>query len=58
MPLAFVSFFPALYVLGKRDPFTSLGLVRFLSPLVAAATLMVARLAWNAGLRHYRSTGS
>ena len=58
VPLAFVSFFPALYVLGKHDPFTSLGFVRFLSPLVAGATLVVARLAWNAGVRHYRSTGS
>jgi len=58
VPLAFVSFFPALYVLGKRDPFTSLGVIRFLSPLVAAGTLVVARLAWRAGVRHYRSTGT
>jgi ABC-2 type transport system permease protein len=58
VPLAFVSFFPALYVLGKHDPFTGLGVVRFLSPLVAAAILVVARLAWKTGVRHYRSTGS
>ena len=47
-----------VYVLGKRDPFTSLGVIRFLSPLVAAGTLVVARLAWRAGVRHYRSTGT
>jgi len=58
VPLAFVSFFPALYVLGKPDPFTGLGAVRFLSPLVAAILVVVARTAWVGGVRHYRSTGS
>jgi ABC-2 type transport system permease protein len=57
IPLAFVCYFPALYVLGKTDP---LGLPRFLefcSPAVAAASAIVAGLAWRLAVRHYRSAG-
>ena len=57
IPLAFVCYFPALYVLGKADP---LGLPRFLefcSPAVAAASAIVAGLAWRLAVRHYRSAG-
>jgi len=58
VPAAFVSYYPALYVLGRDD---TLGLpqsVRFLSPVAALASAMVARWLWSAGIRHYRSTGS
>ncbi len=57
VPLAFVCYFPALYVLGKPDP---LGLPRaldFLSPAVAAAAACVAGLTWRFAVRHYRSAG-
>jgi ABC-2 type transport system permease protein len=56
--VAFVNFFPALYVLDKPDPFGLPGFVRFLSPLVAAAAALVASFAWRFAVRHYRSTGS
>ena len=57
VPLAFVCYFPALYVLGKEDP---LGLPRFLdfaSPAVAVAAVCVAGLVWRFAVRHYRSAG-
>jgi ABC-2 type transport system permease protein len=57
IPLAFVCYFPALYVLGKADP---LGLPRFLefcSPAVAATAAIVAGLVWRFAVRHYRSAG-
>ncbi|HEY6960559.1 MAG TPA: ABC-2 family transporter protein [Gaiellaceae bacterium] len=57
IPLAFVCYFPALYVLGKADP---LGLPRFLdfcSPAVAAASAIVAAAVWRFAVRHYRSAG-
>jgi ABC-2 type transport system permease protein len=57
VPLAFVCYFPTLYVLGKADP---LGLPRFLdfcSPAVAAAAAIVAGLVWRFAVRHYRSAG-
>jgi viologen exporter family transport system permease protein len=57
VPLAFVSYFPALYLLDKPDP---LGLPAFLeiaSPLVAVGAAVVAGLVWRSAVRHYRSAG-
>ncbi|MFD5418767.1 ABC transporter permease [Streptomyces sp. NPDC127069] len=58
VPLAFVNWLPALYVLGRPDPLGLPGWVAFLSPLVAFAVFLPASLAWRAGVRSYRSTGS
>jgi viologen exporter family transport system permease protein len=58
VPLAFVSYEPALYMLGRTDPFGLPDIARLLSPLAALAMIIVARLAWNQGIRHYQSTGS
>ncbi len=58
IPLAFVNWEPSLYVLGKPDPLGLPGIVRFAGPLVAVLLCLLAVPAWNAGLRHYRSTGS
>ena len=58
IPLAFVNYYPALYILGKHDPTDSPPVLRFMSPLVALATAVVARFVWRAAVRHYRSTGS
>ncbi|MFJ3977772.1 ABC transporter permease [Streptomyces sp. NPDC090021] len=58
VPLAFVNWLPALYVLGRPDPLGLPGWVAFLSPLVALAVFVPASLAWRAGVRSYRSTGS
>jgi len=44
VPLAFVNYFPALYVLNKPDPLGAPSFVRYLSPLVAVAMLLLARL--------------
>jgi len=57
VPLGFVCYFPALYILDKRDP---LGLPRFLefsSPLVAVVAATVAGTIWRGAVRHYRSAG-
>jgi ABC-2 type transport system permease protein len=57
VPLAFVCYFPALFVLGKADP---LGLPRFLelaSPGVAAIAACVAGSVWRLAVRRYRSAG-
>ncbi|WP_435813291.1 ABC transporter permease [Streptomyces virginiae] len=58
VPLAFVNWLPALYVLGRPDPLGLPGWAAFLSPLVALAVFVPASLAWRAGVRSYRSTGS
>ncbi|MEV8345539.1 ABC transporter permease [Streptomyces niveus] len=58
VPLAFVNWLPALYVMDRDDPLGLPDWVAFLPPLVAAGFCAVAGLAWRSGLRGYRSTGS
>jgi ABC-2 type transport system permease protein len=58
VPLAFVNWEPALYVLHRPDPLGLPVFFRFASPLVALVLSLLAALAWRTGLRRYRSTGS
>ncbi|MET8135059.1 ABC transporter permease [Streptomyces sp. NPDC005251] len=58
LPLAFVNWLPALYVLGRPYPLDLPTWVAFAPPLVAAGCCALAGIAWRAGLRAYRSTGS
>ncbi|MFF1959411.1 ABC transporter permease [Streptomyces sp. NPDC058220] len=58
VPLAFVNWMPALYVLGREDPLGLPDFVAFLPPVVAVVCCALAGVAWRLGLRSYRSTGS
>ncbi len=58
LPLAFVNWVPAAYVLERPYPLDLPQWAAFASPLVAAVCCAPAGLAWRAGLRSYRSTGS
>jgi ABC-2 type transport system permease protein len=58
VPLAFVTYLPALYLLDRPERADWPGWVPFITPAVALLFLAVARLAWGFGVRHYRSTGS
>ncbi len=58
LPLAFVNWYPALYLLGRDDPFDMPAALQVLSPVAALALAAVAWVAWRTGVRHYRSTGS
>ncbi|WP_184571653.1 ABC transporter permease [Streptomyces zagrosensis] len=58
LPLAFVNWFPALHILGRPNPIGLPDGIGFAAPLVAVACCALAGLAWGAGLRAYRSTGS
>ncbi|MEV0091811.1 ABC transporter permease [Streptomyces sp. NPDC050738] len=58
IPLAFVNWLPALYVLGRPYPLDVPQWFAFMPPVVAVVCLGLAGLAWRAGLRSYRSTGS
>jgi viologen exporter family transport system permease protein len=57
VPLAFVCYFPALYILDKPDTLGLPRFVNFLSPLVAVAAVVVAGKVWQFAVRHYRSAG-
>ena len=55
IPLACVTYYPVVAVLGKRDaPLV----VHAIAPLAGMVFLMVALQTWRVGVRHYRSTGS
>ncbi|MFB0619733.1 ABC transporter permease [Streptomyces sp. AGS-58] len=58
LPLAFVNWLPACYVLGRPYPLDLPTWTAFTSPLVAVGCCALAGLAWRAGLRSYRGTGS
>ncbi|WP_041996192.1 ABC transporter permease [Streptomyces sp. NBC_00370] len=58
VPLAFVNWLPALYVLDRQDPLGLPEFVAFLPPVVAVVCCALAGVLWRAGLRAYRSTGS
>jgi ABC-2 type transport system permease protein len=58
IPLAFVNWMPALHILGHADPLGLPKAFQFASPVAALAISAVAAVAWRAGIRNYRSTGS
>ncbi len=58
VPLAFVNYEPALFLLGRADPLGVPDSVRLLSPLAALIMALLARYAWRQGVLHYQSTGS
>jgi ABC-2 type transport system permease protein len=58
VPLAFVTYFPGLYLLDKPDPLGYPRWFQLVAPLVTAAYLVAAGAIWRFAVRHYRSTGS
>jgi ABC-2 type transport system permease protein len=58
IPLAFVTYLPALVVLDRSDPLGLPRALHYASPLVALLFVLVARGLWSLGVRHYQSTGS
>lgn len=55
---AFVSYHPALALLGRADPLGLPAWVGWAAPGVALVAAAGAAAAWRVGIRHYRSTGS
>jgi ABC-2 type transport system permease protein len=55
---AFVSYYPALALLGRADPLGLPAWVGWAAPGVALVAAAGAAAAWRAGIRHYRGTGS
>ena len=58
VPIAFGSYVPVCYVLGKPLPFGLPAASAFFSPLAALILATAAGLLWKFGVRHYQSTGS
>jgi ABC-2 type transport system permease protein len=58
IPVAFVSYFPALYILDKPDPLGLPEALQFASPAVALFTGAAAWVVWRTAVRRYRSVGA
>jgi ABC-2 type transport system permease protein len=58
VPLAFVAYLPALYILDRPDPLGLPPVLQLCAPLMAAAFFLLAYAAWSNGVSHYQSTGS
>jgi ABC-2 type transport system permease protein len=58
LPSIFIVYYPALYYLGKPDPFKLPAITPFLSPFIGLGILLFGLAFWNFGLRHYQSSGS
>jgi viologen exporter family transport system permease protein len=58
VPLAFGTYVPTCYLLGRSLPFGLPGEVAFGAPLVALAFALIAGAIWRFGVHHYQSTGS
>jgi ABC-2 type transport system permease protein len=58
VPLASVSYLPACRLFDKPMPFDLPRWVAWSGPVVALATVLLARAVWRLAIRHYRSTGS
>jgi ABC-2 type transport system permease protein len=58
VPIAFVNYFPAVYVLDRHDRLGLPAWASFAAPGVALVVVIAAAMAWRVGIRHYRSTGS
>ena len=59
VPLACISYFPALAILGRPDPIVGSPIwFRWAAPLIGILFLIISLQIWKFGVRYYRSTGS
>ena len=58
IPLACISYYPAIGVLDRLDPLNSSILWQWVSPAIGVLFLILCLQIWKFGVRHYRSTGS
>jgi ABC-2 type transport system permease protein len=58
IPMAFVNYFPTLWLLSKPDPLGGPAWLAFLAPFVCLVMFAVGVRMWWFGVKHYTSTGS
>lgn len=58
VPVAFGSYVPSCYILGRPLPFGLAPSIAFASPLAALVFALAAGWMWSFGVRHYQGTGS
>ncbi len=58
VPLAFVNYFPAQYLLRKSDMANYNEIYMYIAPLVGVVVYAIAYVFWRISIRHYKSSGS
>ncbi len=58
VPLACVSYFPSLAIMGTPDPLGTPLWFQYFAPVIGIAFLVMSLQVWRFGVRHYLSTGS
>lgn len=58
IPVGFVTYYPALFILGKSDPLGNTAAFMFVGPFIVTLFCLLVAWGWQQGVRHYRSTGS
>lgn len=58
LPVAFMNYYPALFLLHKNILGAGWEWLKFMSPVVAVILLCVAGLVWRSGISRYEGTGS
>ena len=59
IPMAFINYYPTLWLLGKPDPLgLPIGPLAFLAPFICWLMFALGIATWRRGVKHYASTGS
>lgn len=58
LPVAFMNYYPALFLLHKNILGAGCEWLKFMSPVVAVVLLCITGLVWRLGIAHYEGTGS
>lgn len=58
IPVAFINYYPARFLLSKTAPGDPWYFLSFMSPAIAVGLVALSVWIWSKGMRHYNSTGS
>lgn len=58
IPVGFLTYYPALYILDKPDPLGLPGIASFVAPFASLAFCVAVAGGWRLAIRHYSSAGS
>jgi ABC-2 type transport system permease protein len=59
IPMAFINYYPTLWLLGKPDPLGApVGLMALLAPFICLLMFAIGVAMWRRGVKRYASTGS
>ena len=58
IPIAFVNYFPGIFLLEKNKTLNISPIFSFISPIVGLLFFFIAYKLWMMGVRYYKSTGS